>query len=115
LTHTYKRWTIVHNFFIEKIPGNPILEKLRIIQIYEADWNLILKHFISHTLTNKACDKNTVTPKQAGKRKGQSAGDMGTNTVLICEICWLQRLNGAIMYNGAKACFDHIIENISVR
>jgi hypothetical protein len=42
-THTLKRWQKVHNFFIEKSPGNTTLEKLRVIHIYEADWNLVLK------------------------------------------------------------------------
>jgi hypothetical protein len=46
-THTLERWKTVHNFFIEKIPGKPLLVKLRVIHIYEADWNLILKYFIA--------------------------------------------------------------------
>jgi hypothetical protein len=33
--------------------------------------------------------------------------------VMTHEICRLQKMNGAIMYNDAKACFDRIIENIS--
>jgi hypothetical protein len=112
-THTLHRWTTVHNFFIEKIPGTPLLDKLRVIHIYEADWNLILKYFISFTLTNKACYEKTTTDEQAGGRKDKCANDMATNTVMTHEICRLQKLSGAIMYNDAKACFDRIIENIS--
>jgi hypothetical protein len=37
----------------------------------------------------------------------------GKKTVLTHEVCRLQRLSGAIIYNDAKACFDRIIENMS--
>jgi hypothetical protein len=112
-THTLARWTKVHNFFLEKQPGNPSIEKLRVIHIYEADWNIILKYFISFSLTSKACQENTVTPEQAGGRKGRSANDMATNTILTHEICRIQQLQGAVIYNDAKSCFERIIENIS--
>jgi hypothetical protein len=39
--HTYDLWKIVHNFLLEKIPGKPLIDNLRSIQIYEADWSLI--------------------------------------------------------------------------
>jgi hypothetical protein len=112
-THTLARWKKVHNFFIEKIPGTPYLEKLRVIHIYEADWNLILKYFIAHQLTHKACRNLTVSPEQAGGRIGRTSSDMATNTIITHEICRMQRLTGAIIYNDAKACFDRIIENMS--
>jgi hypothetical protein len=112
-THTLERWKCVHNFFIEKLPGKPLLEKLRVIHIYEADWNLILKFFIAHKLTNIACTENTVAPQQAGGRIGRSSSDMAAKTVITHEICRLQHLQGAVIYNDAKACFDRIIENIS--
>jgi hypothetical protein len=110
--HTYERWKIVHNFFLEKLPGQPLLEKLRVIHIYEADWNLILKYFISHKLIHQAHLNGTLTPEQAGGRPGRSAIDEATKTVITYETCRLQRLNGGIIYNDAKACYDRIIENL---
>jgi hypothetical protein len=112
-THTLERWKEVHNFFIEKSPGLPLLDRLRVIHIYEADWNLILKYFFSNQLTNLACKEGTVTPEQAGGRRGRSTSAMATKTVISHEICRRQRLHGAAIYNDAKACFDRIIENIS--
>jgi hypothetical protein len=84
-----------------------------VIHIYEADWNLLLKFFVSYKLTHTACHEKSVSPEQAGGRLGRSANDMATKTVLTHEICRLQRLSGAIVYNDAKACFDRIIENVS--
>lgn len=111
--HTLKRWTVVHNLFLEKTPGKPLIDKLRVIHIYEADWNLILKYFVAFRTNNIACQKQTVSQEQAGGRPGRSAIDTATKTVLHHAICQLQRLEGAVLYNDAKACFDRIIENFS--
>jgi hypothetical protein len=37
------RWQTVINAMLEKTPGSPILHKLRVIHILEADYNLTLK------------------------------------------------------------------------
>jgi hypothetical protein len=88
---------------IEKIPGKPLIEKLRVIHIYEADWNLILKYFVAHKLTKSACHQNSVTMEQVG----------ATKTGTTPEIYHLQKLTGAMVYNDVKACLDRIIENMS--
>lgn len=111
--HTYQRWTKVHNFFLEKIPGTPLIDKLRVIHLYEADWNLILKYFIAHKLLKTAAHHKTIATEQSGGRPNRSAIDEATKTVMLYETCRLQRRTGGIMYNDAKACFDRIIENIS--
>jgi hypothetical protein len=112
-THVYTRWKIIHNFFLEKLPGYPLLEKLRVIHIYEADWNLILKYFTAFQLNTKACIEKTVAPEQAGGRPGRSASTTAAQITILNEILRLTRQNGAILYNDAKACFDRIIENIT--
>jgi hypothetical protein len=109
--HTYKWWLIVHNFLIEKLPGIPIINKLRVINIYEADWSLIQRYYVAYTLSKTASEQNTVTTEQAGARPGRSSIELATNRVLTYEIIRYQRLAGAVMYNDAKACYDRIIEN----
>jgi hypothetical protein len=37
------RWQTVVNAMLEKNPGTPLLHKLRVIHILEADYNLSLK------------------------------------------------------------------------
>jgi hypothetical protein len=112
-THTLERWRTIHNFFLEKLPGRPLLDKLRVIHLYEADWNLILKFFIAYQLNTIACQEKTVAIEQAGGRPGRTAEATAAATVLFNEIILLQRMIGAILYNDAKACFDRIVENIS--
>ena len=39
----YDRWkTVVNISMLEKDPGNPKIHRLRVIHIYEADYNLLL-------------------------------------------------------------------------
>jgi hypothetical protein len=46
-THQYrfapKRWCTSVTVMIEKDPGNPRIERLRVIHLFEADYNLSLK------------------------------------------------------------------------
>jgi hypothetical protein len=112
-THTFQRWKRIDNFFIEKIPGNPRIEKLRVIHIYEADWNLLLKYFICYKVHGAACKAQTVQPEQTGGRPGKSSAHTAAITTITSETILLQKLTGATIYNDAKACFDRIIENIS--
>ena len=37
------RWIKVKSSMIKKVPGKPLLSKLRVIHLYEADYNLLLK------------------------------------------------------------------------
>lgn len=107
--HVLDRWKLVHNFFIEKIPGKTLLTKLRVIQIYEADYNILLKFFISkQTLRHDAIKHNNISVEQAGGRPNRTAIDEALRTVVTYETCRLQRLSGGVMYNDAKACFDRI-------
>lgn len=98
---------------LEKIPGKAVTEKLRVIHIFEADYNLILKFFISKKTLRHAINNKTISTKQAGGRPGRTAIDEAIKTVTTFEICNLQRISGGVMYNDAKACFDRIVENIS--
>jgi hypothetical protein len=111
--HTYTRWRTVYNFPLEKIPGYPLLEKLRVIHIYEADWSLIHKYYIAYRLNQIATKEKTVPIEQAGGRPGRSSIELAASRVLTYESIRLQRLNGAVLYNDAKACYDRIIENLS--
>jgi hypothetical protein len=54
--YSYSRWKNVVNVMIEKEPGNSKVHRLRVIHIYEADYNFVLqakwRHLISHAETH---------------------------------------------------------------
>jgi hypothetical protein len=97
-------------FFLEEIPGNPRINKLTVIYIYKADWNLLLKIFTAYKLNITACQQQTVSPEQAEGRPGHSAASTASQLLIHNETLFHQRKNCAIIYNDAKRCFDRIIE-----
>jgi hypothetical protein len=96
-THTFARCKIVHNFLLEKIPGIPLITKLRVIHIYKADWSLIQRLFVAHNINNVASRCKTVAPEQAGGRPGRSSIELAINIDLTYETIQMQRFTGAAM------------------
>jgi hypothetical protein len=67
---------------LKKVPGNPLLHKLRVIHILEADYNLTLKAIFGRRLLKNCEAYGTLGEIQDGFRKGRST----TRTLLINEI-----------------------------
>ena len=111
--HTYIRWKTVHNNFLEKIPGQPLINKLRVIHIYEADWNYILKYFTANQLLRTATKEKATMKEQAGGRPGNNSITMAVQTTIVFEICRMQKLIIAKMFLDAKACYDRIITSLA--
>jgi hypothetical protein len=61
---------------IEKIPGRPKINKLRVIHLYEADYNIILKIIWARKLVWHVHDNNQINEGQAGSRPGFNAIDV---------------------------------------
>jgi hypothetical protein len=55
---------------IAKIKGNPRLDKLRVIHIYEADYNGFLKITWPHRAVRLATEMRTLNYAQGGRQKG---------------------------------------------
>jgi hypothetical protein len=66
------RWQVVINAMLEKIPGKPLLHKLRVIHILKADYNLALKEIFGHRLMQNCERYGTLGERQDGFRKGWS-------------------------------------------
>ena len=92
----------------------PILTKLRVIHLYEADYNLILKLLWTRRLTWKAHLTKTLHPCQAGSRPGRSAIDVVVYKEHKYLYSELTRTPLLTMDNDAKACYDRIICNLAM-
>jgi hypothetical protein len=67
----FKRWEQVTNLMLEKVPGFPKMDRLRVIHIFEADLNLILGIIWNRRLVHHA-DKHHANGKaQWGGRPGR--------------------------------------------
>ena len=64
----YERWTHETEVMLEKDPGDPKLDRLQIICLYEADYNLFLKIMWAHRLIRSAEDNGLLGETQGGGR-----------------------------------------------
>jgi hypothetical protein len=71
-----QRWQHSIATMIEKVPGNPKINKLRVIHLYEANYNLLLKIIWVQRLVWHAHDENRLNKGQAGSCPGRNAIDV---------------------------------------
>jgi len=112
LKHAYplQRWRKVWTIFIEKEIGNPELERLRCLMIFEADWQLLLKWSSSYGFLPKTEQAHTLVAAQGGRWKGRSAIDQATQQIVETESIHLNQQPTIDLYLDLRACFDLMVE-----
>jgi len=112
LKHTYplQRWRNVWTMFIEKEMGNPDINRLRCIMLFEADWQLLLKWHSSYGFLPTTERAGQLAREQGGGRKGRSAIDQATQQIVETESLHLNQRMAIDLYLDLKACFDMMIE-----
>jgi hypothetical protein len=71
-----KRWQTCIDAILEKLPGQPRIEKLRIIMLYEADFNFVLKLIWGRRLVRHAEFHNCLGDKNHGSHSGRQSPDV---------------------------------------
>jgi hypothetical protein len=107
--HLYERWTKVVNATIEKIPGKPLLHKLRVIHLIESDFNLLIGILWGRRMMAHAEKLGLLGDEQSGSRADRSAIDVLVLKQCLYSIMRLARRNGASFDNDAKSCYDRIV------
>jgi hypothetical protein len=105
----YERWKTVVNATIEKIPGRPLLHKLRVIHLMESDINLVVGIEIGRRLIRHAMASGHMSMEQFGSLPGRKAIDPLALKHMILAIARLSTTNMASFDNDAKSCFDRIV------
>jgi len=100
-TYTLEHWKTLWTLFIEKELGNPDIDRLRCIMLFEADWQLLLKWHSSYGFLPKSEQAQALTPAQGGGRKGQSAIDQATQQVIETELINLNQCPALDMFLDA--------------
>jgi hypothetical protein len=98
---------------IEKIPGCPKINKLRVIHLYEADYNLFLKIVWALKLVWNIHDNNRLNEGQADSRHF-NASDVVIQKEMKYLYSRLTKTHLATMDNDEKSCYDRIICNLAV-
>ena len=102
-TYSYSRWQNVVNVMIQKDLGVTKIHRLRVIHLYEADYNFLLqakwRALIQHAERNK-----TLHPGQYGGRSGHNAKMLVFIEEMKTEICYATRKSLINFDNDAASC-----------
>jgi Reverse transcriptase (RNA-dependent DNA polymerase) len=104
-----QRWQVSHTSMIQKSIGISRIDRLRVIHLYEADYNLFLKIFWGRKLVRQSEDKKQLNEGQYGSRPGKRCIDQVIKKVMVYQYSSLTRTSMATMDNDAKSCFDRIV------
>jgi len=104
---SFDSWKVVVNTMLEKEPGVPKIHRLRVIHLYEADYNLILA-VKWRQLLRFACDKGYVNVNLFGSQPGKEALDSCFIRELEYEMTRLTRKPIIHFDNDATSCYDRI-------
>jgi len=104
------RWCRALQIWLEKDPGEPKINRLRIIQLLEADFNMVLKIVWGRRMVWHAEDSHALDRvPQFGTRPGKSPQDALLLKVLSYDYIRYRREESAVFNNDAKGCYDRII------
>jgi hypothetical protein len=108
------RWRKISTCMIEKVPGSPRIDKLRVIHLFEADFNMLIKIMWARKGVWHMHDKNAINHGQAGSRPGKRAIDV----VIQKEMKYLYAITSRTVLgtidNNATSCYDRMICNFSM-
>jgi hypothetical protein len=76
LGQTLDRWCQISTCMIEKKPGVIRIDKLRVIHLYESDYNLLLKIMWARRSIWNMVDNKSINSGQVGSRPGHRAIDL---------------------------------------
>ena len=108
------RWQHCINAVLEKIPGQPLLERLRVIILFEADFNFMLKVIFGRRLMYHAEAHTGLGTDNHGCRAGRQVQDAILEKLLLYEFTRLSRTSLITVDNDAKSCFDRIIKTLAM-
>ena len=110
--HVLERWKTIVNVMIFKDQGIFRIHRLRIIHIYEADFNLLLAVMWRKAL-RAADDQDHLHPGQLGGRPGCEAQALPLMEELKYDISYMSRQTLYNFDNDAKSCYDRIIPSLA--
>ena len=110
--HVYKRWHTVVTQMIEKDPGSPKLHRLRVIHLYECDFNLLLKIYF-RKLSRHSEDTDQLNEGSYGGRPGRRAIDPVMVDITQVDMAMITRRILIRFNNDATACFDRIMAHLA--
>ena len=92
---------------LEKVAGICLVDKLRSIQLYEADLNWFMK-FIFHDIAIEKMKNVNLLPEEHYSQKGSTAEDACFEKTLTLDISRQSRTPMALISVNAAQCYDRV-------
>lgn len=108
------RWQNSINAMLEKSSGSRRVEKLRIIHLFEADFNFVLKLIWGRRLMRFAESHDLLGEDQHGSRAGRRATDACLEKRLLYDFTCHTRTSLITVDNDAAGCYDRIIRTLAM-
>jgi hypothetical protein len=108
------RWCRAVSALLEKDPGSPNINRLCIIHLYGADYNLFLKILWARRLVERGEQAAQFGQAQQGSRQGRTANDVVLLKRLSYDLTRLLRTNLGTFDNDAKSCYDRVVNGIAM-
>jgi hypothetical protein len=91
---------------LEKIPGVPRINKLRIIQLLEADLNQVLRSAFARNIRKLAQETPGMISEYQYRRSHQMCLTPVLNKLLTLQLLIQKKTNGIVFHNDAKGYYD---------
>ena len=103
----YSRWEQSWHCMLQK-KAHPFAQKLRIIQLFEGDFNAGLKYLLGKQLSWHMHDQGIIDEEVFGSRKGRTGAEALITLQLLADHVRTWKINLALLFNDADGCFDRI-------
>ncbi len=106
------RWKRVTDIMLEKETGNSRCHRLRILALFESDFNNAKRIVIGHRLMHHLEDFDLLSPMQHGSRPGRQCISAVLKKVLAHDYVRLTVTTAAFIENDAIGCYDRLVNNL---
>ena len=109
-----EHWTHSITPLIEKDEGKPFLTRLRVINLFKADYSLFLKVVYGKQLVRNAEKSNALNDQQHGSRSRWMTTDALFLARLEKDLIRQTKSNSAHMENDATGCYERIVTSVGM-
>ncbi len=109
----FDRWKEVVNCMINKKTDSFLLSQLRVIHLFEADYNSIIGIIFGRYMIHRICDNQTFHPSQWG-RPHRECEDTLMLKELTYQVATMSRTDIATFDNDASSCYDRIVTRFAL-
>jgi hypothetical protein len=109
-----ERWKKAIDVMMENIPGVVRSNKLRIIQLLEADLNQLLRIAFARNIAKLAKNNKGIISDHHYGRAHATCMTPVLNKLLTVQLLIQKRTVGIVFDNDAKGCYDRIISGVAL-